>query len=155
TALSQFGQGKTTDEVLRQMTGVNLAELDRLFRADLASQLQVYRNGFFVRPQEYADLDDLKERSQKEPGNLRLQVLYGWALAKNGAGELAESILRPLTELASPPLELWLAKADLALLQKNRAAAKQALETLIARGGDGFDARIRLGLIALKDQPES
>jgi Tfp pilus assembly protein PilF len=147
--LRQFAAGRTATEVLPAVLGVSLDELDARFRADLAKQLEPYRGTFFVRPSDYSDVDALKERIAAHPDDTRAKGLYALALVKAHAPEEAKKLIdEMMKDPARTPREVALAAAQLAILRKDRAAAKFFFEGLIKIGGDGYDARMGLGLLA-------
>lgn len=170
-ALRLFGTGLRTPEVLTRITGMSLANLDKVFRADLAERLAPYRGTFFVRPSDYSDGEGLQKsiekleaipverRSSDDKKRLgRLHGLLAMGLVRGGAGgRMGDKIAAEIAAaLAADPMnkEALLAECESLLRAGKRTEAEARLRGLITNGGDGFDARQRLGEI-LAVQAES
>jgi tetratricopeptide (TPR) repeat protein len=146
--LRQFAAGKPATEVLPSVTGKSLEELDALFKADLTAELKPYEGTFFVRSSDFSDVDALKEQIAAHPKDLRAKGLYALALVKAHGGDEAKKLIEEAKSDPSPKREIFLAAAQLSMLEKDRAKAKQFFQALIANGGDGYDARLGLGQVA-------
>jgi hypothetical protein len=146
--LRQFAAGKNALEVLPVVTGKSLEELDALFRADLKAELKPYEGTFFVRNSDFSDVDALKEQMAAHPQDLRAKGLYALALVKAHAGDEAKKLIEEGLTNPAVKREIFLAAAQLSILEKDRAKAKQFYQALIAAGGDGYDARLGLGQVA-------
>lgn len=161
-ALRLFGTGLRTAEVLTRITGLGLPELDRAFRADLAEKLAPYRGTFFVRPSDYSDIEGLEasiekleavaedKRSSDDKKRLaRQHGLLAMGLLRGGGGLRALDRVNAeiAAALAADPSnkEALLAECESLLRQRKKTEAEARLRGLIAAGGDGFDARQRLG----------
>jgi cellulose synthase operon protein C len=147
--LRQFAAGHPAVEVLEKTTGMTLEQLDKEFRADLRARLAAYAGTFFVRPSDYSDVDSLKEQLVAHPNDLRTKGLYALALVKANpeeASKLVEEALKGPDDQAKR--EVILAGAQLAQMRKDRAMARTLYTGLVKNGGDGFDARLGLGLTA-------
>ena len=157
-ALRMFGDGKRTKEVLETISGVPIAKLDEEFRADLRKQLSAYEGTFFVRPTDYADMDGLKLQIRNAPQTAKLHGLMAVAMIRSGgdpaevAGEVA--VARKLDPRCK---EAILADAELHQKLGKKAEAEKLFQELLSVGGDGFDARQRLGDLyaAQKKIPEA
>ncbi|MSP58930.1 MAG: tetratricopeptide repeat protein [Myxococcales bacterium] len=145
-ALKLFAAGKETPEVLRAVTGLDVAAFDRAFQADLRMRLKAYEGTFFVRPSDYADLEGLADEAKAKPTDARAQAMYGLALlhAAHDAGKAALQIKKALA-LGETTKEALLASAEVFIEHKDHAGAERTLRRLIEVGGDGFDARMKLG----------
>jgi len=157
-ALRMFGDGKRTKEVLETISGISIEKLDEAFRADLRKQLAPYEGTFFVRPTDYADSEGLKLQIRNAPQTAKLHGLLAVAMIRSGgdpaevAGEVA--VARKLDPRCK---EAILADAELHQKLGKKAEAEKLFQELISVGGDGFDARQRLGDLyaAQKKIPEA
>jgi predicted Zn-dependent protease len=151
-ALRHFAAGKDTAEVIPLVTKLDVAAFDRAFQDDLRQRLKPYEGTFFVRNSDFSDIDALKEQIAAHPDDGRAKGLYALALAKAHRGEEAQKIVDEAQKNAAiPAKELLLAGAEVLLLHKDRSGAKKLLEALLAEGGDGYDARLLLGQIAVAE----
>jgi tetratricopeptide (TPR) repeat protein len=155
-ALRLFAQGKETAEVIPAVTGLDVKAYDAAFAADLKTRLGAYDGTFYVRHSDFSDVETLKEVLDKHPGDERVRGLLALAMVRTQHGEEAMHLLS--TVAATPAdadkhaRELVLAEAELALLRKDRERARTMLQALIQAGhGDGYDARVALGKIAVDE----
>lgn len=161
-ALRQFGMGKRTPEVLTQISGMSIPDLDRAFRADLSERLAAYRGTFFVRPSDYSDREGLERaikqlesvpKERQSPADKvrlgRLHGLFAVGLVRSGAAARASDRIDAeiAAALVSDPgnKEALLAEAESLLRKGKRSEAEARFRGLAAAGGDGFDVRQRLG----------
>jgi tetratricopeptide (TPR) repeat protein len=151
-ALKLFGDGKRTPEVVKRVTGMEVAAFDRAFRDDLAARLQPYTGTLYVRHSDYSDVDGLKERMKA--GDRKAAALYAWALMKARRADEARKIVEE--SLARKDLTLdekrltTLAAAQLAINVKEWALATKLLDELVTTlGGDGPEARMMRGQAAV------
>lgn len=151
-ALKMFATGKRTREVLPAISGRTLGELDAAFKADLKARFKAYEGTFYIRPSEYSDLEglakqiaNLREKGQ-QPGAARLSGLLAVALGRSG-GDPAEIKAAIAAALKLDPgcKEALLADGELLQRLGKPAEAEARFQELIAKGGDGFDVRQRLG----------
>jgi tetratricopeptide (TPR) repeat protein len=156
-ALKLFAAGKETRDVIPAVTGVDVKTFDAAFRDDLVARLAAYRGTFFVRASDYSDVDALRERIKQKPDDLRAQGLYALALVAARHGDEARAIVDKSLRfdsgkhLLTDPRgarELILAAAQLATQRKDAENARFFYDALVKNGGDGYDARYGLGVIA-------
>ncbi|HEY7957919.1 MAG TPA: tetratricopeptide repeat protein [Polyangia bacterium] len=150
-ALELYAADEETPQVIRKVTGLDVAGFDRAFQDDLRARLTAYQGTFFVRASDYSDVDALKARMKAHPHDLQAQGLYALALVQAQKGEEAKKLYDDALATKPDPKKLHefeLAVARVDLLQKNRAGAKLVYGLLIEHGGDGYDARFGLGQIA-------
>lgn len=146
--LHLFGTGLETPEVIEKITGLKVPEFDARFRAYLEIRLKAYA-GTWHPPT--SGLDDIKAleiavaaKPKSADANARL------ALGKFFAGEAAEALSAANKALTIEPrnrIALYVS-AEVALRGRDIAGAKEGFKKLIAAGGDGFDVRGKLGMIA-------
>lgn len=147
-ALGLFGKGKETPEVIETITGKKVVDFDTEFRTWLKKRLAPYENTFRLPLSGFDDLTELEVAVDARPddttalADLALGHFYdGDAPA---AGEAAEKVLA-----ADPKNKVALyITAELALRAQDVDEARKQYLALIAAGGDGFDVRGRLGMIA-------
>lgn len=149
-ALKLYGKGKGDREVIKAVTGLDVAAFDAEFKKYLDVRLAAYKGTFKVRLGDYADLTALEKAAAAAPNDPE-------ALASLALGHLAAGDVDRATDVAEQALKLdpkhkkalW-AAAEAAWAAGAEAAARPRLEALVAAGGDGYDARIRLGAIAIR-----
>lgn len=146
--LGLFGKGMETPAVIEAITGQSVAAFDAAFRAYLAVRLAPYQGTFRPPSRGYGDVDALAAAADAAPEDavaqaaLALGYFYdGDALKSQAAADRALA-LDPASRIA-----LYVS-AELALRRRDLDAARKQYVALIAAGGDGFDARGRLALIA-------
>jgi len=153
-ALKLFGDGKRTPEVIRRVTGMDVAAFDRAFREDLAARLQPYKGTLYVRHSDYSDVEGLRERMKA--GDRKAAALVAWALMKGRHADEAKKIVdeaRARKDLTIDERRLVdLAAAQLAVNVKQWDLAKALLDDLVNKiGGDGADARMLRGQVAVAE----
>jgi len=148
-ALKLYGQGLETPAVLERTTGKKLRDLDAQFRKYLEARLAPYK-GTFVVPALKGDLKKLSRAAAAAPKNAEAQARL--ALGHFEEGEVGPAGTAADRALAREPrnrLALYI-KAELAWREGKAPAAEAGYRALLAAGGDSFDVRSRLALIAAK-----
>lgn len=157
-ALNLFAKGERTRDVLPKITGLSLAALDEAFRADLRQQLKPYEGTFFVRPSDYSDEDALKRAIKEHPSAARPLGLRAIAVVRGGGDPRDPEISEALSaafKLDPACKEALLADGERLSRLGKSAEAEARFRELIAKGGDGYDVRQRLGDLYLdRDQPD-
>jgi Tfp pilus assembly protein PilF len=148
-ALKLYGKGKTDAQVIKAITGLEVAAFDAEFKKHLEKRFAPYRGSFKVRPEAYDDVVALEKTVAAKPGDAGAlaDLAIGYLVAQD-ADKADATAQKALAIDAKNKKALWV-RAELAFLLGDRAAAKQRYEALVAAGGDGYDARLRLGMIAL------
>ncbi|MGZ3405349.1 MAG: tetratricopeptide repeat protein, partial [Polyangia bacterium] len=157
-ALRLFGAGKETPEVISAITGMTVKAYDAAFAADLAKRLKPYENNFYVKSSDYSDVEALRDQIAEHPNDERAKALMAMALIKAQQGDEAQKLIAQAMSAPGRPREIFLASAELDLARKDRTGAKKVLHDLIdLLHGDGYDARLWLGKIAVdeNDLPEA
>lgn len=148
--LKLFGQGLETPEVITRITGKSTEQFDAEFRAHLERRLQPYRGTLHIPEEGYDDISkleiarDAKPQSAGAHADLALGYFYDGNAAKAQAAADKALKLAPENRIA-----LYIS-AELALRAREPDRAKKLYEDLIRAGGDGFDVRSRLGMIAAR-----
>lgn len=151
-ALRLFGQGKDTATVVPAVTGLPVAGFDAEFRSYLEQRLAAYRGTFRVRLSADADLAALEKAAAAAPKDAG--ALADLALAYLGADEndKAHEAANRAIALDAKNRKALFVLAELALRGRDRTAARARLEALVSAGGDGYDARLRLGQLAIDEK---
>ena len=147
-ALSRFGEGRSTIEVLREITGLDSAGFDAAFRTDLLPRLAVYRGQLLVRPSQLGDLDELREAAGAHPADVHAQALLALGLVAHHQTREAESAVARALVLAPDDPEACFAAASLAAARPDsQSLAEDRLRALLAAGVDGYDVRMLLASV--------
>ncbi|HEY1586109.1 MAG TPA: hypothetical protein VGH63_10520, partial [Polyangia bacterium] len=151
-ALAMFGEGKDTAQVIPAITGMSVKAYDAAFEADLRARLKPYENNFYVKASDISDVEGLRDEIAEHPTDARAKGRMAMALVKAQRGEEAEKLIAQAMSTVARPREIFLAAAELDLARKDRAGAKKMLHDLIDQlHGDGYDARLWLGKIAVDE----
>lgn len=146
TALLGWGGGRSVADGLHTLTGRNAGELDVAFAAELERRYAGYKRQFLP------PRDDPEQRPAWEEKAARADATAAEraraALLALDAGELTAA-RRWLQDDASSaePVVVW-ARARLAEADGKPQDAEALLQTLLPRA-DGYDVRLRLGLLAV------
>jgi tetratricopeptide (TPR) repeat protein len=148
--LQLFGKGAETPEVIEKITGVKVAGFDAAFRKYLALRLAPYQGTMHIPESGYDDLKKLEIAADAKPGDakiaadLALGYFYDGNAQKAGKAAKKALALDPKNKIA-----LYIS-AEIALRGRDADGAKKHYEDLIRAGGDSFDVRSRLGMIAAR-----
>ncbi|ACY12805.1 tetratricopeptide repeat protein [Haliangium ochraceum] len=146
--LRLFGQGKETPEVIELITGHSVADFDTAFRAYLRHRLAPYRGSFRVPTEGFDDLDALRAaaRAAEDDADAQAALALGHFYQGDAPGAL-QAAGRALELMPAHHLALYVS-AEVALRQRDVDTALEHFRALIRAGGDSFDVRGRLGMIA-------
>jgi cellulose synthase operon protein C len=150
-ALVLFGKGKESAEVLAQITGKPIGELDKDFRAYLAIRLRAYAGTFKLPSRGLDDVTALEIAADAAPRDAaaRARVALGYYAAAD-ADKAAAAAHAALALDAAQPIARYIL-AEIAMHEGDAARAKQLYAGLAADGHDSFDVRSRLAQIAEHD----
>jgi cellulose synthase operon protein C len=150
-ALKLFGKGKDTTQVLKAITGLEIAVFDAEFRKYLDKRLAPYKGTFRIRMQAYQDVSALEKAAAATPDDAEAQaaLALGYVIADD-LDRAAKAAAKALAKDPKHKKALW-AQFEIAFRNRDVAGAKGKLRALIAAGGDGYDARLRLGVIAKEE----
>ena len=146
--LKLYGKGLETPDVLKQITGKTIAELDRDFRAYLDIRLAPYKGTFKLPTHGFSDVTKLEIAADAAPkdakarANVALGYYYAGDAEKSGAAAKAAVALDPKQPIARYIL------AEIAVHDGDSATAKQLYTGLAADGHDSYDVRARLAQLA-------
>lgn len=154
-ALKLFGKGKETPEVLRQITGKTVAQLDVEFRKYLEIRLKPYAGTFKLPTRGFDDVTKLEIAADAAPkdGKARANVALGYYYG----GEADKAISNANAALALDPKQpiARFILAEVAVHKNDAAKAKQMYTALAADGFDNADLRARLAQIAESEKNDA
>lgn len=140
--LREWGQGRTSEEVVQRALGVTIDDLDRDFREHTRQRLAQRARDFAVDFARYADLDAARARAERSPSDAAARAELAASLMGHGQAQEAEQAAQAaLRADASQPIALFVL-ARLALARRDPSAADQHLGRLIAAGHDGYEVRL-------------
>lgn len=147
--LALWGDGHDTGEVFRRALGSELAELDRDFRAALATRLgERYRHDMRVDLSAYRDLPAWRARSAARGATADDHAGLALALAEAGEDEAARARATALLQEQPAHALARFTLAHVALKQGDLTQARRELDALLAAGHDGYQLRMLRARIA-------
>lgn len=147
-ALKLYGDGKETPEVLKQITGKTVVELDREFRTYLGARLAPYAGTFKLPTRGFDDLTKLEIAADAAPKNALAKAKLALGYTYGGDAEKAEAAARQALQLdAKQPIARYIL-AEIAVHNGDAAQGVRLYRGLIATGHDSYDVRIRLAQLA-------
>ena len=147
-ALKLYGKGLETPDVLKQITGKSIPELDRDFRAYLDIRLAPYKGTFKLPTHGFDDVTKLEIAADAAPKDARarayvaLGYMYAGDADKAGTAAQAALALDPKQPIARYIM------AEIAVHEHDLAKARQLFVGLASDGHDSYDIRTRLAEIA-------
>lgn len=148
-ALRAYGKGRRTRQILPQVTGLTLEQLDRRFQAEQRKRLAHYKGSWYVDPEDYRDRKARKRDADARPRDAAAQAALAMALLAAGRAPQADQQAAKALALDAKDRVALYVRAEAALERKERKLAEQLFGKLIAAGGDGFQARMALGQLAV------
>jgi predicted Zn-dependent protease len=151
-ALRLYGKGKRTEEIIPAVYRVSLAEVDNRFRTAELKRLAYYDRNWYLDPESFSDLDARERAAKDRPADAAAQASL--AAAQLRAGKLKEAEAQAQKALgidARNKIALFVA-AEAARARRDEARTAELLRKLVSAGGDGYDARLALGELALAKQ---
>lgn len=149
--LELFAEGKETPEVIELITGKSVSDFDAEFRKYLEARLAPYAGSLHIPSNGYDDVSALEKTARADPDDaVKVADLALGRFYEGDAEGSAKAAARALKLDEDNEIALYVS-AELALRRRDLAGAKDFYERLIAAGGDSFDVRGRLGLIAARN----
>jgi cellulose synthase operon protein C len=147
TMLRVFGQRKSTEEVVSQVLGTDLTQLDAAYRDALHKRLAHFESQYFP-PDPPNSVETARAALTAHPEDPTARA----ALAHTELVRGQLSTARQIIDLAPPNLAhhadlLWV-ESMLALAEKDPQTAERALGQMISDGHDGYFVRMQLALVA-------
>lgn len=153
-ALRLYGEGRPDSQVLAEVTGRPLSELNQLFAAYLRKQFPYYVEAW--RPDmQQARLPQAQERAGREPASAEAQAYLALALLTSREGSVRAAALeqaRKAAALAPTSRLAAYALARAALEAKQPEEAVKAIQTAIGAEQDGYPLRLLLATAYLHQQ---
>lgn len=147
--LHAWGRSLRTPQVIEEVLGVDVAELDRRFEAHLRARVAGLLGAWEPDLDAYTDLDGLRAASEASPGDAGARAAYAVALLGSGDVESARTeIERALAVDARQPLALFVA-GTLAAANGDVDVARASWSDLVESGHDGATVREALAQVAL------
>ncbi|MDB4974542.1 MAG: hypothetical protein JWN48_2883 [Myxococcaceae bacterium] len=141
--LPLWAEGMPSEQVFQRGLGVELAQLDRDFRAQLRARLDArYARDLRIDVSDYRDLSHWQKRSAAPAATATDHA--GLALALAEAGEYDAAVARATALLQDAPREpiARFTLAHVALKRGDVRTAKRELDALLAAGHDGYQLRM-------------
>ncbi len=147
--LKAWAAGKSSPEVIQQVLGVSVEELDTAFRAHERQRLRSRADDFSVAFEQFTELDPLKQAAEAAPQDATAQARYAAGLLVGGDAQQAQTVAdRAIGIEASQPIARMVL-ARLALMQGDGATAEEHLRAILSGGRDGYELRLMLARSAL------
>jgi len=147
--LKAWAQGKSSAEVIQQVLGVSVEELDEAFRAHERQRMSGRADDFNVAFERFTELEPLKQAAEAAPQDADAQARFAAGLMVSGDGQQAQTVAaRAIGIEASQPIARMVL-ARLALMQGDGATAEEHLRAILAGGRDGYELRLLLARSAL------
>lgn len=146
--LKLFGQGKETPEVVEIITGQKIAAFDKAFRVYLKQRLKPYHGTYSVPTQGYDDITKLEIAVDARPQDAGAHAALALGhFFKGNVGPAKAAAEQALGLDRGNRIALYVT-GELHLKARELTEAKKTYHALIAAGGDSFDIRGRLAMIA-------
>ena len=149
--LKLFAKGDETPQVIEKITGLEVPAFDARFRKYLELRLAPYRNTLHIPETGFSDLKKLEIAADAKPGDAKTIANLALGYFYDGNAQKASKSARRALELDPKNKIALYISAELALRGRQPELAKKHYENLIRAGGDSFDVRSRLGMIAARD----
>ena len=146
--LRLFGEGKETPEVVERITGQKIPDFDKAFQKYLRARLAPYKGTFNVPTEGFDDITKLQIAVDARPKD-------AGAHAALALGHFFEAKARDAMKAAEAALALdaknriaLYVKGEIQLKMRATNEAEKTFHALIAAGGDNFEVRGRLAMLA-------
>nr|MBP9112951.1 hypothetical protein [Polyangiaceae bacterium] len=147
-ALRLWGKGETSPMVLEHAFGVPASELDRSFRSWAEKRLSRYASQF-VFDERARSLALEKAEVEKNPKSAKAHVAYAIALLRSRNLEEAKKEVQTAFALEPKNIEAHFLSSK---WEKDPAEKLSHLRSVVEGGGDGYDARMALAVVAKKEK---
>jgi tetratricopeptide (TPR) repeat protein len=140
--LRAWGEGRSSEEVVRRVLGVPIADLDRDWRAAELTRLSARAGHFDVALWQFGDVDAARAAVEAAPSDAAAQARLGGALLSAGRRGAAEAALAAALRLDTHQPIARLLLARIALDGGDASRALGHVDDLLARGHDGPAVRL-------------
>ncbi len=145
--LKAFGEDRSTEQVFKEVLGIELADYDRQFRDYVKAQVGHYR---LVPIWDQQSLKAFEERVEADPDDVEAWTRLGWAHFQRGRSIDAGAKLDRALKLDPDNPEAILLKGRLAEANGRPDLAKTAYAAYLAKGEDDVGTRLFLAAEAAK-----
>ncbi|MBV9945403.1 MAG: hypothetical protein JOZ69_00975 [Myxococcales bacterium] len=146
-ALSLWGDGKRTADVLREAFGLSPEDYDARFRAWALGRLHRY-DGQYIFHLKPMELDEARSEVTANPARAEAHVSLALALAREHKFEGAQAEIAEALRLSPGDLDARYVGAKIARMNKQPAAALAHLTAMQVAGGDGYAVQSALAELA-------
>jgi len=151
--LRAWGQDRTSAEVVQQVLGVSIDQLDLDFRSHTQQRLAGRASDFGVDMAAYADLDAMRAEVERRPDDPDAHAHLAAALMINGASMTeAMTEVRAALRRDADNADARMVAANLAFARRDYGTARADLRRLFASGHDGYEPRLLEARVALAQE---
>jgi len=145
--LSGWASGRRTDQLVREVYGVDVGELDRQYRAWQEPRLARYAKQF-VPDASTSSVEDAQAALALEPKNGARHAALARALFAAGKADEAEVTLKVGLAVDPRDANALFLQLKLALGRRDTPRAEAAVASLLAAGHDGYAVRMKAADVA-------
>lgn len=146
-ALRLFGKNKETPAVIKAITGLEVAEFDKQFRAYLLKRLRPYKGTWVIPTEGFGNVTKLEIAVAAKPKDAQMHANLSMGYYQQGNIRKAKASADAAIALdKTNKLALYLS-AEIAYKMRRNADAKKHYLSLVSNGGDNADVRMRLGIV--------
>ncbi|MBM4357642.1 MAG: tetratricopeptide repeat protein [Deltaproteobacteria bacterium] len=145
--LEGWGAGKRTPDLVREVYGIETAELDRQYLAWQQPRLARYARQFMPAV-DAPSLEDARKALAAEPKSAARHATLARALAAAGKADEADATLAIALSLDPNEPDALFGKLRLALAKRELDGAAKLVERLVKAGHDGYAVRMKAADVA-------
>jgi tetratricopeptide (TPR) repeat protein len=142
--LVAFGQGQKTEQVVQNVLGISLDELDTAFRAHLAERLAKYDHEFTLDFASYSDLPKARAVAEQSPTNADAWAALAMAEVLADRFDAGARAAKTALKLSQNNRVAHFALARVALAKRDAQRAERCLMGIVRSGVDGYLLRMML-----------
>ncbi|MGE0784407.1 MAG: tetratricopeptide repeat protein [Sandaracinaceae bacterium] len=147
--LREWGQRRSTEDVIQRVLGISHEQLDRDFRQSELSRMAARANDFDIDYAAYRDVDAIRARAEAEPRSADAQAALAVALFGEHDMEGADRAMRAALRIDRHQPVARMLGAQLAWSRRDPRTAAADLRLLRADGHDGYVIRMVEGRAAM------
>ncbi len=154
-ALTLWGKGEKTNDVVREAFGTTPSEYDAGYRAWQLARLSRYHNQYRF-ALETRDVGDARRDADAAPALVRPRAVLAWSLLQAQKREAAKTEISRILDLDAGNADAYFMSAKIALYEGHPSVARQHLEAMIRAGHEGYAPEMMLADLAepLADKSE-
>jgi tetratricopeptide (TPR) repeat protein len=146
-ALTLWGQGVRTPDVIQRAFGVSASDYDAKFRAWAMNRMSRYK-GQYMFQERPKSVEDAKAAIDKNPKDAKAHATYALALARTRKMKEAKAELDAALAIDPKQMDAHYIYAKLSIALHDAEGAQKHLEAITSAGGDGYQVRMMLAGIA-------